>query len=80
MDKLGKHNRTVSVTDPNGKYHSFINNLPDNIIADVQFHHYNIDNFKTDVNICVPFKDSVTEWSVYQVKNYIIIGLNFEIL
>ena len=26
-------------------YHSFVNNLPDNIITDVQFHHYNIDNF-----------------------------------
>ena len=31
-------------------YHSFINNLPNNIIADVQFHHYNIDNFKTIIN------------------------------
>lgn len=28
-------------------YQSFINNLPDNFITDVQFHHYNIDNFKT---------------------------------
>ncbi|WP_298537587.1 GntR family transcriptional regulator [uncultured Algibacter sp.] len=31
-------------------YHSFVNNLPDNIITDVQFHHYNIDNFKTILN------------------------------
>ncbi|MBG7610682.1 GntR family transcriptional regulator, partial [Polaribacter sp. BAL334] len=31
-------------------YHSFINNLPDTIITDVQFHHYNIDNFKAIVN------------------------------
>lgn len=31
-------------------YHSFINNLPDTIITDVQFHHYNIDNFKTIIN------------------------------
>jgi DNA-binding transcriptional regulator YhcF (GntR family) len=31
-------------------YHSFITNLPDNIITDVQFHHYNIDNFKTIIN------------------------------
>ncbi|MDO5970742.1 GntR family transcriptional regulator [Flavivirga aquimarina] len=31
-------------------YHSFINNLPDNIITDVQFHHYNIENFKTILN------------------------------
>ncbi|MDP5104609.1 MAG: GntR family transcriptional regulator [Polaribacter sp.] len=31
-------------------YHSFVNNLPNNIITDVQFHHYNIDNFKTILN------------------------------
>jgi DNA-binding transcriptional regulator YhcF (GntR family) len=31
-------------------YHSFVNNLPENIITDVQFHHYNIDNFKTILN------------------------------
>ncbi len=31
-------------------YHSFVNNLPDNIITDVQFHHFNIDNFKTIIN------------------------------
>ena len=31
-------------------YHSFVNNLPDTIITDVQFHHYNIDNFKTVLN------------------------------
>lgn len=31
-------------------YHSFTNNLPDIIITDVQFHHYNIDNFKAIVN------------------------------
>ncbi len=31
-------------------YHSFINNLPDNVITDVQFHHYNIDNFRTILN------------------------------
>lgn len=31
-------------------YHSFINNLPENVITDVQFHHYNIDNFKTIIN------------------------------
>ncbi|MBJ6368915.1 GntR family transcriptional regulator [Snuella sedimenti] len=28
-------------------YGAFINNLPDNIIVDLQFHHYNPDNFKT---------------------------------
>ncbi|WP_299058863.1 GntR family transcriptional regulator [uncultured Polaribacter sp.] len=31
-------------------YHSFVNNLPNTIITDVQFHHYNIDNFKTILN------------------------------
>ncbi len=31
-------------------YHSFVNNISDNIIVDVQFHHYNIDNFKTIIN------------------------------
>lgn len=31
-------------------YHSFTNNLPDTIITDIQFHHYNIDNFKTIIN------------------------------
>ncbi|MCF8322221.1 MAG: GntR family transcriptional regulator [Flavobacterium sp.] len=31
-------------------YHSFINNLPDNCIVDVQFHHYHLDNFKNIIN------------------------------
>ncbi len=31
-------------------YHSFISKLPNHIITDVQFHHYNIDNFKTIIN------------------------------
>ncbi|WP_100613312.1 GntR family transcriptional regulator [Confluentibacter citreus] len=31
-------------------YHSFVNNLPKNVIVDVQFHHYNINNFKTILN------------------------------
>lgn len=31
-------------------YHSFTNNLPDTFITDVQFHHYNIDSFKTIIN------------------------------
>ena len=31
-------------------YHSFVNNLPKKIIVDVQFHHYNINNFKTILN------------------------------
>ena len=31
-------------------YHSFINQMENDIITDVQFHHYNIDNFKTIIN------------------------------
>jgi len=31
-------------------YHSVVHNLPKNIIVDVQFHHYNIHNFKTILN------------------------------
>nr|WP_158975918.1 GntR family transcriptional regulator [Cellulophaga sp. L1A9] len=31
-------------------YHSFINEMEDDIITDVQFHHYNIENFKTILN------------------------------
>ncbi len=31
-------------------YHSFVNNLPKKVIVDVQFHHYNINNFKTIIN------------------------------
>ncbi len=34
-------------------YHSFINNLPDNFIVDVQFHHYHLDNFKNIINSSV---------------------------
>jgi DNA-binding transcriptional regulator YhcF (GntR family) len=45
-------------------YHSFINNLPDNIITDVQFHHYNIDNFKTIIN------NSVGKYYKYIVMNF----------
>lgn len=45
-------------------YHSFINNLPDNVIADVQFHHYNIDNFKTIIN------NSIGKYYKYVVMNF----------
>ncbi|WP_310560076.1 GntR family transcriptional regulator [Flavobacterium sp.] len=45
-------------------YHSFINNLPDNFIVDVQFHHYNIDNFKTIIN------SSVGKYYKYVVMNF----------
>ena len=45
-------------------YHSFINNLPENIIADVQFHHYNIDDFKTIIN------NSIGKYYKYIVMNF----------
>jgi len=45
-------------------YHSFVNNLPDNVITDVQFHHYNIDVFKTIVN------NSVGKYYKYVVMNF----------
>lgn len=45
-------------------YHSFIKNLPNNIITDVQFHHYNIDNFKTIIN------NSKGKYYKYVVMNF----------
>ena len=48
-------------------YHSFVHNLPDNIITDVQFHHYNIDNFKTIINN-----------SIGKYYKYVVMGFNDE--
>jgi DNA-binding transcriptional regulator YhcF (GntR family) len=45
-------------------YHSFVNNLPDNIITDVQFHHYNIDDFKNIIN------NSIGKYYKYVVMNF----------
>ena len=45
-------------------YHSFINNLPTDYITDVQFHHYNIDNFKTIMN------NSLGKYYKYVVMNF----------
>lgn len=45
-------------------YHSFVNNLGDNVITDVQFHHYNIDVFKTIIN------NSVGKYYKYVVMNF----------
>ena len=45
-------------------YHSFINNLPENFITDVQFHHYNIDNFKTIIN------NGIGKYFKYVVMNF----------
>lgn len=45
-------------------YHSFINNLPENVITDVQFHHYNIDNYKTIIN------NSIGKYYKYVVMNF----------
>ena len=46
-------------------YHSFINNLSDNIITDIQFHHYNIDNFKKIINT-----------SIGKYYKYVVMGFN----
>lgn len=45
-------------------YDAFINNLPDNVITDVQFHHYNINNFKTIVNT------SIGKYYKYVIMNF----------
>ena len=45
-------------------YHSFVNNLADNVITDVQFHNYNIDVFKTIIN------NSVGKYYKYVVMNF----------
>lgn len=59
-------------------YHSFINNLPDNIIIDLQFHHYNIDNFKTILNnskgkyykyVVMPFDDEEVARTLSDIDN-----------
>lgn len=45
-------------------YHSFITNLPENTITDVQFHQYKIDNFKTIIN------NSIGKYYKYIVMNF----------
>lgn len=45
-------------------YHSFVNNLPKKVIVDVQFHHYNINNFKTILN------NSKGKYYKYVVMNF----------
>ncbi|MEL1242075.1 GntR family transcriptional regulator [Flavobacterium flavipallidum] len=45
-------------------YHYFVDNLPDTIITDVQFHHYNIDDFKTIIN------NSIGKYFKYVVMNF----------
>ena len=45
-------------------YHNFINNLPENYIVDVQFHHYNPEIFKKLVN------DSLGNYSGYVIMPF----------
>jgi DNA-binding transcriptional regulator YhcF (GntR family) len=45
-------------------YHSFINNLPENFIVDVQFHHYHLENFKTIIN------NSIGKYYKYVVMDF----------
>jgi DNA-binding transcriptional regulator YhcF (GntR family) len=59
-------------------YHSFINNISENTIVDLQFHHYNIDNFKTILNnskgkyykyIVMPFDDKEVADTLSDIDN-----------
>lgn len=45
-------------------YHAFINNLSEHVIVDVQFHHYNIENFKTILS------NSIGKYYKYVVMNF----------
>lgn len=45
-------------------YHSFINNLPENCIVDVQFHHYHLENFKNIIN------NSIGKYYKYVVMDF----------
>lgn len=45
-------------------YHSFISAMSDDIITDVQFHHYNIDNFKTII------QNSIGKYYKYVVMGF----------
>ncbi len=45
-------------------YHSFINNLPENFIVDIQFHHYHLENFKTIIN------NSIGKYYKYVVMDF----------
>jgi DNA-binding transcriptional regulator YhcF (GntR family) len=45
-------------------YHSFVNNLPKNVQSDVQFHHYDVDNFKTIIT------NSLGRYYRYIVMNF----------
>ena len=59
-------------------YHSFINNISQNTIVDLQFHHYNIANFKTILNnskgkyykyIVMPFDDKEVATTLSDIDN-----------
>lgn len=69
-------------------YHSFITNLPDNIITDVQFHHYNIDNFKTIINnnigrysnyIIMPFDNDEIPSALSKISNQKLLLIDWNI-
>ena len=45
-------------------YHSFIKNLPGNILADVHFHHYNLDVFRSQIEA------SIGKYSKYVVMPF----------
>ncbi|SMC79457.1 GntR family transcriptional regulator [Cellulophaga tyrosinoxydans] len=58
-------------------YHSFMQNLPDNVIVDLQFHHYNVKNFKSMLNtnnggyykyIIMGFKDPEVIRAIHKIE------------
>ncbi|MFC5682535.1 GntR family transcriptional regulator [Flavobacterium sp. MAHUQ-51] len=63
-------------------YHSFINNIADNIIVDVQFHHYNIENFKTIINNSIGkyFKYVVMTFDHKEIPNSLAVISNDKLL
>lgn len=69
-------------------YHSFVNNLPKNIITDVQFHHYNIENFKTILNnskgkyykyVVMNFKHKEVSATVAEIENDKLLLIDWDI-
>lgn len=51
-------------------YHSFVEALPEDVIVDLQFHHYNIDNFKTIIN------NSIGKYYKYVVMGFDHLGVS----
>lgn len=70
-------------------YHSFVDNIEENTIVDVQFHHYHFDNFKSIINnalgkytkyVVMPFKHKEVYLTLSKInpKNLLILDWNTE--